>query len=68
MHPASSPPPGNPGLKGVVLAAVIGSVMVLAATATDTLWLVLLIAAAGCAVAWTGVALLLRGMGGERTA
>ncbi|ARI52632.1 hypothetical protein A6E92_10845 [Streptomyces sp. S8] len=52
----------------MVATFMAAAVAVVAATATDSLWLVLLIAAAGCAVAWTGAALPLRRSAGGRTA
>ncbi|WP_432025097.1 hypothetical protein [Streptomyces parvus] len=54
----------------VVMAATLlaSGVAATAATVTDTVWLVLLIAAAGCATVWTATALLLRGLARRRTA
>ncbi|MFC8729211.1 hypothetical protein [Streptomyces bacillaris] len=52
----------------MVATFLAAAVAVVAAASTDTLWLVLLISAAGCAVAWTGAALLLRRSAGGRTA
>nr|WP_239144533.1 hypothetical protein [Streptomyces sp. SID14515] len=54
----------------VVMAATLlaAGIAVTAATATDTLWLVLLVAAVGCAAAWTATALLLRGLVRRRQA
>ncbi|MFI5725837.1 hypothetical protein [Streptomyces cyaneofuscatus] len=42
-------------------------VAVTAAVATDRLWLVLVVTAAGCAAAWTASVLLVRRLGGQRT-
>ncbi|MDX3609242.1 MULTISPECIES: hypothetical protein [Streptomyces] len=54
----------------VVTAATLlaSGIAVTAATATDALWLVLLVAAAGCAAVRTATALLLRGLARRRTA
>ncbi|WGP12279.1 hypothetical protein [Streptomyces sp. SH5] len=54
----------------VVMAATLLAVglAVAAAVATDTVWLVLLLAAAGCAAVWAATALLLRGLARRRTA
>ncbi|MGW6590242.1 hypothetical protein [Streptomyces globisporus] len=48
----------------VVMAATLlaAGLAVTAAVATDTVWLVLLLAAAGCAAVWTATTLLLRGL------
>ncbi|MFF2699058.1 hypothetical protein ACFVUQ_11925 [Streptomyces cyaneofuscatus] len=43
-------------------------IAVTAAVATDRLWLVLLVTAAGCAMAWTASVLLVRRLAGVRTA
>ncbi|WP_065487679.1 hypothetical protein [Streptomyces sp. PTY087I2] len=46
----------------VMVATLLASgIAVTAAVATDALWLVLLVGAAGCATVWTATALLLRG-------
>ncbi|MGW1206147.1 hypothetical protein [Streptomyces cyaneofuscatus] len=42
-------------------------VAVTAAVATDRLWLVLVVTAAGCAATWTAAVLLVRRLGGQRT-
>ncbi|UCA53377.1 hypothetical protein LEL86_30645 [Streptomyces sp. WA6-1-16] len=54
----------------VVMAATLlaSGVAATAATVTDTVWLVLLVAAAGCATVWAATALLLRGLARRRTA
>ncbi|MGW0645490.1 hypothetical protein [Streptomyces badius] len=54
----------------VVMAATLlaSGIAVTAVTATDTVWLVLLVAAAGCAAVWTATALLLRALARRRTA
>ncbi|WP_411082008.1 hypothetical protein [Streptomyces sp. cmx-18-6] len=54
----------------VPVAATLAAVGVAAtaAVATENIWLVLLVTAAGCAVAWTASALLVRRLGGGRTA
>ncbi|MFE2979842.1 hypothetical protein [Streptomyces sp. NPDC059258] len=54
----------------VVMAATLlaSGIAAGAATVTDTVWLVLLIAAAGCATVWAATALLLRGLARRRTA
>ncbi|ARF74797.1 hypothetical protein B7C62_23090 [Kitasatospora albolonga] len=44
----------------------VATAVTVAAT-TDTLWLVLLVTAAGCALAWTASVLLVRRLGGGRT-
>ncbi|MDX3377112.1 hypothetical protein PV390_22210 [Streptomyces sp. ME02-6991-2A] len=48
-------------------AFLAAGIAVTAAVATDRLWLVLVVTAAGCAAAWTASALLVRRLGGQRT-
>ncbi len=54
----------------VVMAAtlVAAALAAAAATVTDTVWLTLLLAAAGCTAVWSATVLLLRGLARRRTA
>ncbi|CAM5348662.1 hypothetical protein SCYAM73S_01561 [Streptomyces cyaneofuscatus] len=67
---ATGAPPARTSQILVPMAAtfVAVAVAVTAAVATDRLWLVLLLTAAGCVMAWTASVLLVRRLAGVRTA